>query len=198
MYAPQASVVVSALCILAILNITTVILGYYRHIETSLNIPTYIDKNYPLELVGWDIEPVEMAFHETVRFDLNASDSAADREWRLLYVPPYTVHLGPGQRLFALAFYHQFHCLRAMQFAITHPEDHTYTLEHIQHCLNYLRQHLLCAADDELEAGDFLRWDLTPGHLESLRVCRDWEKVYHIVDTSLMDFKESTHSPIRT
>jgi hypothetical protein len=158
----------------------------------------YRENNYPVELTIEDMEAVEIAIQETVRFDLNASSDIADKEWHSLYGRPYTIHLGPDQRRFALAFYHQFHCLRAMQFAITHPDDTTYTVEHIHHCLNYLRQHLLCAADDEIERGDFLEWGFIPGLLETTRVCRDWDKVNDVVDKALVDFEESSRYSLHT
>ncbi|KAJ6490180.1 hypothetical protein DFH09DRAFT_947967, partial [Mycena vulgaris] len=148
----------------------------------------YSHDDYPVELRIEKIGAVELGFQETVRFDLNASDDISDKEWHTLYGGrPYTVHLGPDQRIFVLSFYHQLHCLRAMQFALLHAEP--YTPEHVQHCLNYLRQHLLCAADDDLEAGDFLEWDFGAGLLETSRVCRDWERVNQVVDINLVDFR---------
>ncbi|KAJ7353531.1 hypothetical protein DFH08DRAFT_805072 [Mycena albidolilacea] len=180
-------------------NVVAVMFNYQRYMRIgNTNIPTYRENNYPVELTIEDMEAVEIAIQETVRFDLNASSDIADKEWHSLYGRPYTIHLGPDQRIFALAFYHQFHCLRAMQFAITHPDDATYTVEHIHHCLNYLRQHLLCAADDEIERGDFLEWGFIPGLLETTRVCRDWDKVNDVIDKALIDFEKSSRYPLHT
>jgi hypothetical protein len=60
------------------------------------------------------------------------------------------------------------------------------TNEHVQHCLNYLRQSFLCMSDDSLELGDSMaaRGDIFGG----VGICRDWEKVNELVDINLTDW----------
>ncbi|PIL23304.1 hypothetical protein GSI_14614 [Ganoderma sinense ZZ0214-1] len=64
------------------------------------------------------------------------------------------VRLGTSKRLFGISMYHQLHCLGRLQQATTVSWDTLRKLqvEHLHHCLNYLRQTLLCAASVRLEA----------------------------------------------
>ncbi|KAF7798154.1 hypothetical protein EIP86_009370 [Pleurotus ostreatoroseus] len=118
------------------------------------------------------------------------------------------LHLGPEKRFFGLAMYHQMHCLNVLRQAVSvsaspaaantsspasmtaptstsqpDPDPHTYiqhkrTPLHLTHCLNYLRQSVLCAADLTLEP------ELWPGAgnvgqgLGVAHVCRDWSAVH--------------------
>ncbi|KAI6093647.1 hypothetical protein F4821DRAFT_3110 [Hypoxylon rubiginosum] len=79
-----------------------------------------------------------------------------------------------------LAVYHQLHCLdtirRGYWAAAQRPSpDQTVAPRHIRHCIDYLRQSLMCHADTNLEAIDA---DLggTRGHGSS-RKCRNFSQV---------------------
>jgi hypothetical protein len=74
------------------------------------------------------------------------------------------VHFAPGdwtcntqcrEPHFFVAMFHQLHCLRLFQAALTGQNDQG----HAHHCLNYIRQWSLCQADLTLEAGDFTTQD---------------------------------------
>jgi len=154
---------------------------------------TYLNDNYPLEAPIAHLERVAMTQFEGTHFQLNASDRISDKEWRSIYSGPYTMHLGSEQRVFLIALYHETHCLRAMEYTFLNPNSQAYTPHHIQHCINYLRQHFLCAADDHLETGDFLKWDLTVGSVYGkANVCRDWERVYNAASDNLRSFRDSS------
>ncbi|KAI1818232.1 hypothetical protein GGS20DRAFT_529074 [Poronia punctata] len=81
-----------------------------------------------------------------------------------------------------LSIYHQLHCLDGLRHAYwhvgqatRHDHHHHETPSHIRHCIDYLRQSLLCHADTNLEPIDF---DL--GGVKgfgSARRCRDVERV---------------------
>ena len=74
--------------------------------------------------------------------------------------------------------FHQIHCLHIIRLALINgPNDHS------GHCLNFLRQAILCNSDTTL---DPLVTDLdgmttgTDG-LGVMHVCRDWSQVYVFV-----------------
>ena len=66
---------------------------------------------------------------------------------------------------------------------------------HLQHCMNYVRQHVLCEVDTTLEEPTWLEragegmWGIGE---QRERVCRDWREVYQIVGddySSWMEFR---------
>ncbi|KAJ2975103.1 hypothetical protein NUW54_g11784 [Trametes sanguinea] len=61
------------------------------------------------------------------------------------------VRLGPRGRLFGVSMFHQLHCLDKMRRAVVEPPPSEWESWHTQHCLNYVRQMLLCAANVRLE-----------------------------------------------
>ncbi|KZV68539.1 hypothetical protein PENSPDRAFT_687199 [Peniophora sp. CONT] len=148
----------------------------------------YIGGSYPLELPVAYTDTVAMTLHETVRFSLNASDVDGDTEWHTTAVHPRgsgRVRLGSDHRIFVTTFYHQIHCLRKMQVAIieasgAHADgaDPIATPMHTLHCLNYLRQTLLCEAADSLEEGDFMTKDFERDTVHDTLICRDWEALF--------------------
>ena len=94
------------------------------------------------------------------------------------------VHLGKDDRAFYLSMWHELHCLRIIQKLLENPDDRSFGGEgHLQHCLNYLRQYLLCNADDTLEPGDY---HSGPAFFE--RKCRDWKAVHDFSDRNSGDF----------
>ncbi|KAF8870906.1 hypothetical protein CPB84DRAFT_826867 [Gymnopilus junonius] len=152
---------------------------------------TYLDDDYPIEAPIDHLDWVAMTMFEGTHFQLNASDHVSDKEWRTIYSGPYTLHLGSEKRIFLIALYHETHCLRAMEYVFLHPESSAYTPQHIQHCLNYLRQHFLCVADDQLEEDDFLHWDLRTGSVYvDDKLCRGWDRVSTAASDDLRRFRD--------
>ncbi|KAJ7595765.1 hypothetical protein C8J56DRAFT_819218 [Mycena floridula] len=157
-------------------NIVLVFLNLSNHKNVQTH--TFIGSDFPVELpLAGELDYVAMLLQETVRFQLNGTDSID--EWRqLMELPKGRVHLGPEHRVFNLAFWHQLHCIREMARAIVDRESAHSTPGHMMHCLHYMRQTFLCQADGRLEAGDFLMRDLKVQRATDTLVCRDWERVY--------------------
>ncbi|KAF1995266.1 hypothetical protein P154DRAFT_556871 [Amniculicola lignicola CBS 123094] len=94
------------------------------------------------------------------------------------------VGLGPSTRfpwdtersVYYLKGYHDLHCLKLIRKAITSTSNNTtrsFSLNHILHCLEGLRQDIICAADDTpMPALD--SHGVGDGQV---RQCRDWEKM---------------------
>ncbi|KAK7001629.1 hypothetical protein R3P38DRAFT_3216502 [Favolaschia claudopus] len=148
----------------------------------------YLGQNDPLEL-PLHFEAVGMSLlRETTRFDMDLSSNISLKEWETLSVHPFVVHLGANRRAFTVAYYHQWHCVHVLSLTFLRGEYKRLTNEHVQHCLNYLRQSFLCLSDDSLEPGDFMsaHMNVFGGNV----VCRNWEEVDFFVDRNLKDWME--------
>ncbi|KAJ7699278.1 hypothetical protein B0H17DRAFT_926522 [Mycena rosella] len=146
---------------------------------------SYIGRDYPLQYPMMPLDDVAMTLHESVHFSLNASDPVTTEEWVLYSSIPKGVgrtRLGPQQRVFVLTVSHQMHCLRRIHVAFLNREDTLASRGHIHHCLNYLRQTLLCEAADTLERGDFMARDYSLERVGDTLVCKDWEKAFEVFD----------------
>ncbi|EPQ51896.1 hypothetical protein GLOTRDRAFT_48170 [Gloeophyllum trabeum ATCC 11539] len=138
-----------------------------------------------------------MGLDETVHFAIDGSDPSAEAAWRTtIWYPPGLgrVRLGPDHRIFVLGWYHELHCLHALKFAAAHPErEEAKDDEHLHHCLNYLRQALLCEASGTLEKGDFLDRDFEHQPQGDIVICRDWERLFEVHAQNLREWVEWLH-----
>ncbi len=93
------------------------------------------------------------------------------------------------------------HCLESLRQAVNGKSHHHHrSLEHRElykrgpqhtsHCLNYLRQTLLCAADLTLEPEIAEGVQNVGQGLAVTHVCRDWSKVHEYVKKNGEDWKE--------
>ena len=78
------------------------------------------------------------------------------------------------------------HCLRMINRAFT--KSTGATLPHLWHCLNYLRQSILCSPDLTLEPGDFEQRDFEVERGNGLHVCNNWDQVYQMLDENILDW----------
>ncbi|OAX33771.1 hypothetical protein K503DRAFT_794403 [Rhizopogon vinicolor AM-OR11-026] len=167
----------STLAISILLNVLTMF--RLRHTSVDDRQYTYIDEDYPTEL-PLRLDTVSLTFNSSEHY--STSGILAWSEWNSLdYFPQGHqgfVRLGPNGRMFGISMFHQIHCLQMLRLAlIDGPNDHN------GHCLNYLRQVILCNSDITL---DPLRDDLdgTAAATDGLgvtHVCRDWLRVYAYV-----------------
>ncbi|KAL8882370.1 MAG: hypothetical protein Q9192_007594 [Flavoplaca navasiana] len=84
----------------------------------------------------------------------------------------------PELKVYLLNGYHNLHCLHSIQRSFTELADGippTYPMPHVMHCLDVLRDDVLCHADDTP------RYTTTTQKPESgmgqMRQCRDWSKL---------------------
>ncbi|KAH7929040.1 hypothetical protein BV22DRAFT_1117083 [Leucogyrophana mollusca] len=136
---------------------------------------TYVGKDYPITFPIGVLETVALTLQD---------EPSVDKVWETLGTHPKglgRVHMGPDDRLFSVVMAHQLHCIREMERAFLNPNHLMSSPHHVQHCLNYLRQTLLCDAADSLEEGDFLQRDYEQDRLGDTLVCWDWTKVYDVL-----------------
>ncbi|KAI0347949.1 hypothetical protein BDW22DRAFT_1315040, partial [Trametopsis cervina] len=121
---------------------------------------------------------------ESVHFGFNGTDSF--REWyQMLPLGSIAVRQGPQLRLFSVAMFHELHCYRLFHEAFM---EKNHGWEHINHCLNYLRQTFMCRADLTREPGNFLEQDFTQERAGPVRVCRNWELLYDELGYNWLDW----------
>ncbi|KAI0258958.1 hypothetical protein BC834DRAFT_668218 [Gloeopeniophorella convolvens] len=144
---------------------------------------------YPMDALG----PASMTLHETVHFSLNASDPLAAAEWDTTRRHPKGSgfsRFGPEQRVMIPTFFHQLHCLHVISTTFV-AQGHLYATEdHFRHCLNYLRQTLLCGALDTLEEGDFMSRNYETDRIGDTFVCEDWGALYETMDRNTEEWLE--------
>ncbi|KZT28832.1 hypothetical protein NEOLEDRAFT_1058041, partial [Neolentinus lepideus HHB14362 ss-1] len=118
-------------------------------------------------------------FEESVHYPFTTNSTAKDEWWSFI---PEThqgfLRLGPEKRVFAVAMFHELHCISTFYGALSAQRQSATTDYHVQHCLNYLRQLFLCSADMTLEPYDFVARDYTLQRVGTSRVCRDWSVIY--------------------
>ncbi|KAF8886677.1 hypothetical protein CPB84DRAFT_1749885 [Gymnopilus junonius] len=130
---------------------------------------TYIGTDFPSIHPSIMLNPASLTLQESVRYSGNKSDPITSNEWNSLMRYPRGlghVILGPEHRAFLVTFYHQLHCIREVEKGLFNRDDPEATLHHMKHCMDYLRQTLLCSAVDSLEEGDFLERDFNKQRTE--------------------------------
>lgn len=91
--------------------------------------------------------------------------------------------------------FHQLHCIEKLRIALDNPDDPIAGPAHLQHCFNYLRQGILCAADLTLEPAPVGGGEGGEG-VGVTHLCRDWEVVFETLAENYQDwgvyFKNAT------
>lgn len=92
--------------------------------------------------------------------------------------------LGPNNRPFTVSLYHQLHCLDTIRVEFVLNGSHA--VEHVEHCLRYLRQVILCHADTTMEAAYWLEDEegVEPAShgYGVVHTCNDWDAVKSFVE----------------
>jgi hypothetical protein len=127
-----------------------------------------------------------LTVEDTVYYAPNAT-----AEWHTLFPSgDGFVRLGPEYRLFGVSMFHQLHCLDKLRRAVVQEPPSEWERWHTQHCLNYVRQMLLCAASSRLEPVKKVT------ELKGLKVdglglehtCRDWSVLREIAEDNFAEW----------
>ncbi|EIM80335.1 uncharacterized protein STEHIDRAFT_37338, partial [Stereum hirsutum FP-91666 SS1] len=121
---------------------------------------------------------VYMLEEETVHYDLGVQMGRP--EWDLTSLPGGgIIRLGKLSRPFSLSMEHELHCINTIAAEIA--KAHKSRWEHVQHCLNYIRQVALCRLDLTLEPGDFSQRNFTTERTGVEHTCTDWITLYDML-----------------
>ncbi|KAL0566968.1 hypothetical protein V5O48_015032 [Marasmius crinis-equi] len=186
----------TALTLLVFINFSLVSLlelarSYYARTEIALqNIPfSCVDSSADTSCV-WPVVGDKLAylrFEDSKHYPVDNS-STAEREWAALSPENGVVHLKVGSdsdiREFTPSMFHQLRCLDILRAhyarlssgdapATATPSSDT--LSH--HCLNYLRQTLLCNSDLHLDPV-FGATHKDADLIAHTHICRDWTAAY--------------------
>ncbi|KAJ7160005.1 hypothetical protein C8R43DRAFT_1086874 [Mycena crocata] len=133
--------------------------------------------DYPELWEGTSLQEVAMTVEETRSYPIDGGPDALEI-WATTSSKGYGyVRLGSEQRVFAVSMFHELHCVRLMRAALAGRYD-TYARGHMHHCLNYLRQMILCSPNLTLEPSDVLSRDFELDRVGATHVCMDWSALY--------------------
>ncbi|KAH9915552.1 uncharacterized protein BXZ73DRAFT_54223 [Epithele typhae] len=141
---------------------------------------TWLLRSQEPELINngiWEIDrpPVALAFDAGLHYDLNASAA-----WAALVPGDGLVHLGPAREPFLVSMLHQLRCLDVIRDQLAKPLA-ARTEQPARHCINYVRQMILCRSGLELDAYQYPS-NIKPVEPHPERRCLDWRKVYEAVE----------------
>lgn len=163
-----------------------------RKTDSLAQFQAYLAEDYPEYLPlpgrvdGDNNGRVALTVEESVHFSLSRDDG--ESIWRASTpTGGGYVHLGAEMRLYSVAMFHQLHCIERLREALVGEGDG----HHTQHCLNYLRQFILCQPDLTLEEGNFMERNFEmeeDGHgdvrmpVGRTHMCSDWSVVYDAME----------------
>ncbi|KAF9038915.1 hypothetical protein BDZ89DRAFT_390924 [Hymenopellis radicata] len=177
---PAITIASLAFYSLLVLLLLAVAVRHSRYISSSPVIKheyTYVGQDVPRM---WDSigaqDTVYMSVENSGHYSFN--DSLSDIEWEAL--APRDGILCFNKKRFTISYFHQLRCLNIIRKGIVAFRDPTQRQSPsrlVRHCMNYLRQMVLCRADIDLES---VRDHVGP-HVavsETTHVCQDWSAVY--------------------
>ncbi|KAI0053246.1 hypothetical protein FA95DRAFT_944727 [Auriscalpium vulgare] len=141
---------------------------------------SYVGDDFPQ---WWDIgkpDPVRVVVDDTRHYLLDGA--AADNEWAALAPGDGIIHLGEQRQPFSIAMFHQLRCLNILRqdLALSYETGEKAPESDLsRHCLNYLRQTVLCAGDVHV---DPLLWDTVLGPKTDVYACRNFGAIYDAVE----------------
>ncbi|KAK7688190.1 hypothetical protein QCA50_008560 [Cerrena zonata] len=155
----------------------------------------------------WEIgalETIHMAYEDTVHYSIETP--VGELEWNAtLPTGGAVIHLGPQRRPYTVSLFHQLRCLNIIRISIlgihddSSPHNARPGRDLVGHCMNYLRQMVLCRTDTRLESlrtmfgRGITVWDIT-------HTCRDWTTVYEAAERNyreyMSDVNTGTLSPV--
>ena len=147
---------------------------------------TMEEDNPDLQSLPVDFEQVAMVIEPNDRFSI-----IDDKAWADTIAPKHGfVRLGSQGRAFAISLYHQLHCVNAIRFSytvardglVTDPEILKKKVGHDNHCFQFLRQSILCKADNAFVPMQTHRnVSLAAMGFGTTQRCRNWEQVKQFV-----------------
>jgi len=186
--------VIAALLTLSIFNLITIWerITVYKKYQKSRTF-SYVGNDFPERLPLKKLaDLVDYTFLNTSA-DYPVHGPDAESKWMSIYPDGFGfVRLGEGRRILCTSMFHQLHCVDKLRRALDNPDDPVATIPHLQHCLNYLRQMLICASDVTLEPEGFdPSRDVTEASgVGVTHTCRDSSAIYETINENNANWKE--------
>jgi len=146
--------------------------------STDVRHYSYVGDDHPREL-PIDLDTVAMTFGDSEHYNITGIWTWL--EWQSITHFPKgdgIVRLGPNAREFEVSIFRQLRCIDTLRQALINGAD-----AKSEHCLNLLRQTVLCGSDITLDALNVYidgKLIATNG-VGMTHVCRDWSRVYQYV-----------------
>lgn len=148
--------------------------------------------DYPEE---WPVDrkTVLMQFDNPKRFRLDSEDGIA--EWHALVPGDGLVYLGPHKQPYTIGMMHQLKCLDIIreEMVVERTNGSPPPTALGRHCLNYMRQILMCRGDLELESFQFASHH-NPIDWRGVYECKDWEAVFNAVKENQLEYEKYLRS----
>ncbi|KAK7036794.1 hypothetical protein VNI00_011460 [Paramarasmius palmivorus] len=136
------------------------------------------------------LPPAAMTLQESTRYAWDDPSNVTRDEYNSLFKYPALSLLGPNHRMTITSWYHNIHCIAQIRTALFNHNDEVANPHHFAHCLQYLRQFLLCGSSDMIEEGDFMEKDFSVDRVGSDLVCQDWEYAFGVLAEEEEKFRE--------
>ena len=134
----------------------------------------------------WNVERKEVVLEvdSWTRYHLS---SAA--EWAPLFPEGGIIHLGSLGMSYTVSMMRQLRCLHVVREQLTRPVRER-DVEPTRHCLNYLRQMVMCRGDLHFDPYQYAH-PINAVHPHAVRRCKDWRAVYESVWENQREYRAS-------
>jgi hypothetical protein len=147
------------------------------------SVKAYVGSDHPRTWHIGLLPPIRMNIEPTKHYQL--SGQAADAEWAALAPNNGILHLGPQRQPYSVSLFHQLRCLDIIRrdiVGVLPPEDSKLS----RHCLNYMRQMVLCRAD--LAVDPVLGRGVDARVRPDTNQCVDWRRVYEELEKNQREY----------
>lgn len=160
-----------------------------RRIRASSSLAVYEGSDYPQR---WDIPPlknVQITIENSVHFALDSP--LGSLEWNsTLPSGGGFLYLGENLEQFSISTFHQLRCLDIVRQGLVkfRNEGRRRTPDDlVHHCMNYLRQMILCRSDMRLEHGRHLSRGIAVSDVTH-STCKDWGPVFKAAEDNYRNY----------
>lgn len=128
---------------------------------------------------------------------MDTVDGAA--EWASLAPGDGLVYLGEESVPYTISMMHQLRCMNIIRESILEDRSKPETAvpsDLARHCLNYLKQMMLCRADNYMEV---FQYDNSDGPIDLFQMyeCRDWSVVHEAVKENQREYEIKHETRVR-
>lgn len=163
--------------------------------SSSLHLSAYLGEDFPREWQIPTLDDVYMSVENSVHYPYDGP--RADAEWNT--TSPQSglglIYLGKSNQAFTISLFHELRCLDIVRKGLVvfrdrdQPESRSGPSQLVQHCMNYIRQMVLCRSNLHLES---VRDHVGPrvAVSETTHKCRDWGVVFEAAEANFRQYSQ--------